>query len=55
METLDSPAFGPMEYDQYDRPEGVDELASTFEEAEDVLNAELDDLVEADEVDKGFM
>jgi hypothetical protein len=55
METLDSPAFGPMEYDQYDRPDGLDELATTFEDAEDVLNAELDDLVETDEVDKGFM
>ena len=55
METLESPAFGPMEYDQYDRPDGLEELASTFEEAEDVLNEELDDLVETDEVDKGFM
>jgi hypothetical protein len=55
METLDSPAFGPMAYDQYDRPEALDELATTFEDAEDVLDAELDDLVETDEVDKGFM
>jgi hypothetical protein len=54
MEALESPAFGPMEYDQHDRPEPVDELATTFEEAEDVLNAELDDLVEADEVGKSF-
>jgi hypothetical protein len=55
METLDSPAFGPMQYDQYDRPEELDDLATTFEDAEEVLDAELDDLVETDEVDKGFM
>jgi hypothetical protein len=54
MDALDSPAFGPMEYDQYDRPEPVDELATTFEEAEEVLDAELDDLVDADEVGKSF-
>jgi len=54
MEVLESPAFGPMEYDQYGRPEGLDELSSTFEEAEELLNAELDDLVERDEVDRGF-
>jgi len=55
MEVLESPAFGPMEYDQYDRPEELDELATTFEDAEEVLDAELDDLVETDDVDRGFM
>jgi len=54
METLDSPAFGPMEYEMTDRPEALDDLSTTFEEAEDVLNAELDDLIDEDRVGKGF-
>ncbi|AGB16486.1 hypothetical protein Halru_1888 [Halovivax ruber XH-70] len=55
MDALESPAFGPMEYDQFDRPEELDELAARFEEAESVLDAELDELIEADDVDRGFM
>ncbi|WP_254768975.1 hypothetical protein [Salinilacihabitans rarus] len=55
MDALESPAFGPMEYDGYDRPDELDELADRFEEAEELLDAELDDLVETDEVDRGFM
>ncbi|MFD1646199.1 hypothetical protein [Haloarchaeobius litoreus] len=55
MDALDSPAFGPMEFDNYDRPEGLDDLATTFEDAEDVLNTELDEVIEADGVDRGFM
>ncbi|SDR16861.1 hypothetical protein [Natronobacterium texcoconense] len=55
MEAMESPAFGPMEYDQYDRPDELEELADRFEEAEDLLNAELEDLIETDEVDRGFM
>jgi len=54
MEALDSPAFGPMEHDQYGRPEPLEELATTFEEAESVLDTELDDLVEEDDVGRGF-
>lgn len=54
METLESPAYGPMEYDQYDRPEELDGLADTFEEAEEILEAEFEDLIEADDVDRGF-
>ena len=53
MDALDSPAFGPMEYDMYDRPDGLDELSETFEEAEALLSSELDDLVEED-VGRGF-
>jgi len=53
MDALDSPAFGPMEYDMYDRPDGLDELSETFEEAEELLSSELDDLVEED-VGRGF-
>jgi hypothetical protein len=53
METLDSPAFGPADIDLYDRPDGVDNLADTFEEAEELLDAELDDLID-DDVERGF-
>lgn len=54
MEAMDSPAFGPMEHDQYGRPDPLEELGTTFEEAQDLLSAELDDLVEEDDVDRGF-
>ena len=53
MDALDSPAYGPMEFDDYDRPEGMGELTDTFEEAEELLDAELDDLIDED-VDRGF-
>lgn len=55
MDALESPAFGPMKYDGYDRPGELDELSDRFEEAEELMNAELDDLIETDEIDKGFM
>lgn len=54
MDAVESPAFGPIEYDMYDRPDELDELASTFDEADDLLTKELDDLIETDEVDRGF-
>ncbi|MFB6082125.1 MAG: hypothetical protein ABEJ67_04805 [Halanaeroarchaeum sp.] len=54
MDTLDSPAYGPMDYDMTGRPDGLDELSETFEEAEDVLDAEFEDIISADEVDRGF-
>jgi hypothetical protein len=54
MDVLDSPAFGPMEYDQYDRPDPLEELSETFADAEAVLDAELDDLVEENDVGRGF-
>jgi hypothetical protein len=53
MDAMNSPAYGPMEFDQYDRPERMDDLADTFEEAEELLEAEFDDVVEED-VDRGF-
>ena len=55
MDALESPAFGPMEYDQYDRPDELTDLSDRFEEAEELLDAELEDLIETDEVDRGFM
>lgn len=54
MESIESPAFGPMEYDSYGRPETLDRLAEGFEGAEELLNAELDDLIGGDGVDRGF-
>ncbi len=54
MEALDSPAYGPMEFDMYDRPEELDELTGTFEEAEDLLTSELDELIDDSDVDRGF-
>lgn len=54
MEAVDSPAFGPMEYDMYDRPSELGDLTETFEEAEDLLTKELDDLIEDDDVGRGF-
>ncbi len=54
MDALDSPAFGPMEYDMYDRPEELEALSETFEGAEELLSTELDDLIEADDVGRGF-
>jgi hypothetical protein len=53
MDVLDSPAYGPMEFDQHDRPDALDDLADTFEEAEQLLEAEFDDVVD-EAVDRGF-
>lgn len=53
MDALDSPAFGPMEYDMYDRPAGLEDLSETFEEAEALLSSELDDLID-EGVGRGF-
>ena len=54
METLDSPAYGPMEYDLTDRPAALDEFAATFDDAESVLEAEFEDLLDEDQVGRGF-
>ena len=53
METLDSPAFGPADIDLYDRPDRVEDLSTTFEEAEELLDKELDDVID-ESVDRGF-
>jgi len=53
METLDSPAYGPMEFDQHDRPDALAELTDTFEEAEDILEKEFEDVID-ESVDRGF-
>lgn len=54
MEAVDSPAFGPMEYELGDRPDRLDDLADTFEDADELLSKELDDLIDEAGVDRGF-
>ena len=49
-----SPAHGPMEYENRSRPDGLEEMSTTFEEAEAVLDAELEDIVREDDVGRGF-
>ncbi|WP_312909284.1 hypothetical protein [Natronosalvus caseinilyticus] len=55
MGALESPAFGPMAYDQDDRPDELEGLSDEFEDAEKLLDSELEDLIEEDAVDRGFM
>ncbi|WP_435193894.1 hypothetical protein [Natronomonas sp. EA1] len=55
MEALGSPAFGPMDYEFDSRTEALDDLSSEFEEAQELLDSELDDLIDDDGVDRGFM
>ncbi|MEF8776220.1 MAG: hypothetical protein V5A43_06925 [Haloarculaceae archaeon] len=53
MDALDSPAYGPMEFEQRGRPPGLEDLADTFEESESLLEAEFEDIVDED-VTRGF-
>jgi len=53
MDALDSPAYGPMEFDFDDRPEQMGELTETFEEAEELLDREFEDVISED-VERGF-
>ena len=53
MDALESPAYGPMEFDHYDRPDSMDELTDTFDEAEQLLDAEFEDIIDED-VTRGF-
>lgn len=55
MEAIESPAYGPMQYDLSDRPDSLRKLSKTFEDAEELLDAELETLIEADEINKGFL
>ncbi|WP_276997455.1 hypothetical protein [Haloquadratum walsbyi] len=54
MDALESPAFGPMKYEFDGRPEELNKLTETFEDTDDLLAKDLDDLVESDEVSRGF-
>ena len=49
-----SPAHGPMEYENRSRSDGLEEMSTTFEETEEVLDAELEDIVREDDVGRGF-
>jgi len=53
MDAVESPAYGPMEFENHDRPEAMDDLTDTFEEAEQLLDSELKDLVD-ENVERGF-
>lgn len=53
LSALDSPAYGPMEFDRTDRPERMDELTETFDEAEELLDAEFEDVID-ENVERGF-
>lgn len=53
MDAVDSPAYGPMAFDQYDRPDRINQLAETFDEAEQLLTTEFEDIVD-DNVERGF-
>jgi hypothetical protein len=54
MDALDSPAHGPIEYENRTRPEGLEGMSNTFEEAEDVLDTELEEIIQDDDVGRGF-
>jgi hypothetical protein len=53
LETVDSPAYGPMEFDSHGRPDAMDRLTNTFDEAESVLDREFEDIVD-ETVERGF-
>jgi len=53
MSALDSPAYGPMEFGRTDRPDRMDELTDTFEQAEQLLDTEFEEIIEED-VERGF-
>ncbi|ERG98343.1 MAG: hypothetical protein J07HQX50_02381 [Haloquadratum sp. J07HQX50] len=54
MDAVESPAFGPMQYEFDDRPDELDQLSSTFSDADELLTKDLDQLVDEDEVGRGF-
>jgi hypothetical protein len=53
MDAVESPAYGPMTFDMRDRPDPLEGLANAFEEAESVLEAEFEDVIDED-VERGF-
>jgi len=53
MDAVDSPAYGQMEFDQHDRPDTMADLTDTFDEAEELLDKEFEDVVDED-VERGF-
>ena len=55
MEVLESPAFGPMLYDGYDRPESMASLAEAFVDADSALDAAVDERIERQSIGREFM
>jgi hypothetical protein len=53
MDAVESPAYGPMDFENRGRPDGLDDLADTFEEAESLLEAEFEDVI-GEDVSRGF-
>jgi len=53
MDAMESPAYGPMEFDHHGQPEPMEALAETFDEAEALLDAEFEDIIDED-VERGF-
>ena len=53
MDALESPAYGPMEFDHHDRPDPMDDLTDTFEEAQQLLEKEFEDVID-ESVERGF-
>ncbi|MDX1744612.1 MAG: hypothetical protein R3324_01630 [Halobacteriales archaeon] len=53
MEALESPAYGPVQYEMSSRPSGLDELTHTFEDAQEALETEFEDIIEDDGVNRG--
>lgn len=54
MEALESPAFGPLAFDHYDRPEPLDGLSRMFSDEASELDTELEDILNADSIGRGF-
>ncbi len=54
MDAIDSPAFGPLTYDSHARPDPLDGLAESFDAEESTLDAEIQDLIDDDGIDRGF-
>jgi len=53
MDALESPAYGPMEFEDTDRPDPMADLTDTFEEAEKLLDKEFEDVID-ESVERGF-
>ncbi len=54
MEAEETPAHSLIECESADRPDELKELTDAFGDVQTILNAELDELIERDDVDRGF-
>jgi hypothetical protein len=54
MDALDSPAFGPMDYEFDGRPDRLEDLSEEFADADELLSKDLDELIDDDGVGRGF-